>query len=155
MELGCGHYSTRLLHALCRERQLITLDSAMGHDTEWVDMLSALTSEWHAIHFVGSDIAEWINDRKRLNILPQFSVVFEDSGRAQLRAQNIAAIRDHADLIIVNNTEPDKSGAEYHPIYKYETILPTFPYRFDYKRYEVWTSVVSDAPIPEWLKELV
>jgi len=143
LELGCGHYSTRVLHALCgaQGRELTTIDV----NEPWVAQFAHLKAPWHRILLV-PDIAIYLAaeviEGKR------WSVVFEDSGRAQFRPDNIAAVRKAADLIIVNNTEPGR------PVYQYERILPSFPHRWDYKRYPVWTSVVSDSPLPDRLEEL-
>lgn len=150
LELGCGHYSTRLLHALCDGRELITVDG----NANFVEMMKPLISPFHQIVCV-SDIAAWVASTLAAGDLPHFAFVFEDSGRAQLRPNNIAALRGHADFFVVNNTEPDpRSDARYRPVYRYETILPTFPHQWTYKRYPVWTSVVSDNPIPDWLERL-
>lgn len=158
LELGCGHYSTRLLHALCRNRQLLTIDA----NPVWLEKFAALRTPTHCLLSVPSIAAFLRNAGPRLladgmnlaEFPARFSLVFEDSGRAQLRPDNIAAIRPHADLILVNNTEPGLNAEPFRPVYRYETIIPTFPYRFDYKVYPVWTSVLSESPLPAWLKEI-
>jgi len=165
LELGCGHYSTRVLHALCgaqgrsgasseppREaqgRQLLTLDTNPG----WLARFKDLESPIHRVVYTDT-IAEFVrfvwtaSNGASFPHGGRWSVVFEDSGIAQRRPDNIAALRAITDLFVVNNTEPGR------PVYQYERILPSFPYRWDYKRYPVWTSVISDSPLPDWLERL-
>ena len=42
-----------------------------------------------------------------------------------------------------------RSTAPFRPVYHYDEIIPSFKYRWDYKRYPVWTSVLCDEPHTE------
>jgi len=163
LELGCGHYSTRLLHALCGAmgRQLLTVDVNL----KWLARFADLRAPLHEI--VHTDVISQFVGCRHFGRHPatgdlyefpeggRWSVVFEDSGIAQRRPDNLIALRGKADLFILNNTEPDPQGrGPTRPVYELHR-LPDFRYRWDYKRYPVWTSVLSDSPIPDWLERLV
>lgn len=152
LELGCGHYSTRLLHALCPNRKLITVDI----NKKYIDMLSYLKSDNHEI-FLVDDILEWLQRQQASNVLPHdFGFIFEDSGRAQKRFDHIKFLRHRTDLFVLNNTEHVDGGTPYRKAYAgYERIIPTYEFKHDYKAYPVWTSILSDKPLPTWVKEIV
>lgn len=135
LELGCGHYSTRVLHAIAGafpERPFVTCDTNAG----WVAKFLDLRSANHQI-VCAEDVSGYTKDR--------WEVVFVDEAPAQHRIVQMLKLRPVTRLFIVNNTEPGR------PVYRYDELLPTFPHRFDYMRYPVWTSVLSDAPLPQWV----
>lgn len=143
LELGCGHYSTLLLHALCAPglgpaRQLVTCDTNPG----WLLKFSDLRCAWHeVVHSDGVD--RYVGKR--------WALIFVDEAPAGHRVPAIRALRQSTDLFVLNNTEPPFT--EGRKAYRYDEILPSFPHRYDYKRYpSTWASVVSDKPLPDWLE---
>jgi len=134
LELGCGLYSTLVLHALCLNRPLLSLES----DPEWHSRFSYLDAGTHRVMLAG-DLGE----------LPDYpwSVVLIDQQPAAARAPAISRLRQHAELIVVHDTE--------HRLYAYEPVLSTFKHRVEWRRYAPWTSVVSDTVDLEWLRSLL
>lgn len=126
LELGCGWYSTLLLHLLCSSyRRLVSVETNMGCFDQFVD----LRTEHHEFRFVENwdnfplDQTEW-------------DVAFVDHAPGERRVIDIGRLKGHARFIVVHDTDA--------ACYGYERIFPSFRYRFDYKRAVPWTTVVSD-----------
>lgn len=130
LELGCGLYSTAVLHALCLpDRPLLSLDS----DPEW---LAKFTHYRRCASHTVRQINQWADapldcDGKR------WSVVLIDQKPAADRAPSLERYREHADLIVCHDSE--------HRLYDYERVASTFRYRIEWKRYAPWTTVLSDT----------
>jgi hypothetical protein len=120
LELGCGHYSTPLLHELCRYRKLISYET----DPEWLKPFLYLSCSWHT--FV-SQIP-----------LDKWSVVFVDNAPAERRIPDILSLRERTRLFVVHDTESS--------VYDYNKISPKFQYRLDFTTYIPWTTIFSDQP---------
>ncbi len=141
LEMGSGHNSTPALHALCSAtgRYLLTTET----DKKWMNQFSYLEQSWHQFQYVPvyDDDFE-VNPKPHLwdsvgaNI--HWGVVFVDHRPAERRKVDIARLKGQADIIVVHDTE----GA---PCYDYESVLKTFKYRYDYKKYSPWTTLVSDS----------
>lgn len=133
IELGMGHYSTPLLHLMCSPSRLQPARRLLSVDTnaKWSHKFGYLETEWHALRHVTVEhldaFAPILADR--------WSVAFIDHAPEERRAVDLARLARHADFIVVHDTD--------HPAYKYEPVLEKFKYRFDYKSYPPWTSVVS------------
>jgi len=130
LELGCGLYSTPVLHALCHKRPLVTVEL----DPVWFAEFKGFSSQNHHVILV-EDLSE----------IPDYhwSVVLVDQQPAAARVPSIKRYREKAELIVAHDTE--------HRLYGYEEVLPTFNYRVEWKRYAPWTSVVSDTVKLDWL----
>lgn len=127
LELGCGDYSTPMLHYICNGRRLVSLD----HDPGWLERYRDLESHNHSLHLVTDWAAMKMIDNE------EWDVAFVDHAPAQQRVYEIKRLMDRAQYIVIHDTE-DPGG-----IYNYEAILPAFKYRYDCKRWPTWTSVVS------------
>lgn len=133
LELGCGNYSTLVLHELCKalNRRLWTYDS----DPAWLDQFMHLASDGHQLFPVDKD--HWDSAA----IHRPWGCAFvdhagPDSGRGERRIVEIGRLAKWADAIVVHDTE--EAG------YGYEPTLARFTYRMDYKIVRPWTSVVSN-----------
>jgi len=141
LEMGSGHNSTPALHALCSAtgRYLLTTET----DKKWMNQFSYLEQSWHQFQYVPvyDDDFE-VNPKPSLwnsvGANMHWGVVFVDHRPAERRKVDIARLKDQADIIVVHDTE----GA---PCYDYESVLKTFKYRYDYKKYSPWTTLVSDS----------
>ena len=133
LELGCGWYSTPLLHALCQGRRLISVDS----DRDWMDQFSCLTSKSHSL-ICSTPEGDCV-------LPPAFwGVVLVDNRPHTRRVVDIQKFRRTARWLVCHDTED--------PVYGYGPVLDTFTYRCDFTLFSPWTSVVSDnSPIPESL----
>jgi len=126
IEVGAGAYSTPLLHALCRGRELITIEREAG----WAEKFRCLESPNHKL----------IINRNTANV-PEIDepcgLAFVD-GFTQDRVPCIKRLKDVADVIVCHDTE--------RSVYGYEPIFSTFKERLDYfvPPWDVGTTIVSD-----------
>lgn len=127
IELGCGLYSTPLLHALCvqKGRRLVSMDL----DGKWLSRFATvLRGPLHEFHHV----QDW--DRLPTGI---WSVALVDQTPPSARAPSIRLIKGKCDLIVCHDSE--------HRLYGYEAALADFKNRVEWRRYAPWTTVVSDT----------
>jgi len=127
LELGCGEYSTPMLHFLCNGRRLVSLED----DPDWINKYKELETNWHTLQFVD----KWADARIIDEV--KWDVAFVDHAPAEQRIQEIKRLKNLAKHIVIHDTE-NPNG-----IYKYDSILPEFKFRFDFKKWSTWTSVVS------------
>ena len=142
LELGCGDFSTPLLHAICsvNQRALLSADA----DKKWLCLFLDLEMTWHKFIYIpvfenpkNPRANEWDQVGKDVH----WSVVFIDHAPANRRAIDIQRLRTHTDIFIVHDTE-----RPYHQGFKnYEPVLKNFKYKFEYKRYKTQTTLVSDT----------
>lgn len=111
MEMGCGDGSTPFLEGYCgwMERTFISLET----NKEWADKYPYTTLVSQYIGAFNKDIAK-------------ISVLFIDCAPGEIRKDLIAELANHADIIVVHDTEP---GAEY--VYHMAEVLASFKYRID------------------------
>jgi hypothetical protein len=140
LELGCGDYSTPLLHALCKkeQRKLVSVDT----DKKWLSYFLDLERAWHTFLYVPVYEDDWsVNPKPYLwdyvgkNV--QWSVVLIDHRPGERRVEDIARLRPETDIFVVHDTN--------QPTYNYEQLLSTFRYKYVYRRYSIQTTVVSDT----------
>lgn len=127
LELGTGHSSTILLHMLCAEsgRKLVSLDN----DPVFIDMFRKFRTPDHEIRLV-----KWEEENPQNQ---KWGLVLVDEGPAEQRIKSIRKLVDSASMMVLHDTED--------PIYHYEEIYPLFKYRFDYKKFRTYASVVSNT----------
>lgn len=125
LELGCGDYSTPMLHLLCRDRRLVSLEADAG----WLARFADLASERHEL----VRVADWAG--AEILDCGEWDVALVDHAPGNRRVPEIRRLMHRARFIVVHDTED--------PGYGYESVLPEFTHRFDYKRLDPWTTVVS------------
>lgn len=135
LEMGCGDFSTPLLHSICKiqNRKVVSTDT----DKQWLSLFMDLHSMNHTFQYVPvyetniPDHHQWdrVGNQK-------WGVVFIDHRPGERRAIDIVRFKNDADIIVVHDTE--------NPGYGYESAFKYFKYRYDYKRYNVWTTLVSN-----------
>ena len=130
LELGCGDFSTPILHAVCssQKRFLLTAES----DGNWQKRFWDLKRDWHKFQHVKHS-----SDWNQVGAGRHWSVVFVDHAPGERRVVDIARLRRHADIFVVHDTETASYG--------YEPVLSTFKYIFVYRRYSTTTTLVSDT----------
>jgi len=137
-EMGCGDYSTPLLHTiLCKSnRKLLSTDTSK----EWLNLFRYLENKNHEFIYVPV-----YDDDYMLNPQPEkwdkvgnkkWSVVFIDHRPGERRKYDIWRFKDNAEIVVVHDTE--NLG------YGYEPFLNCYKYRYDYKIYDVFTTLVSN-----------
>lgn len=134
LELGCGAYSTPLLHALCVGRPLVTLEN----DAAWHTRFFHLARGQHTMKLIGGPWEE-------VGLGGPYDVALIDHSPPVRRVEEIVRLRGQVRLFVVHDTE--------HRGYGYEPVLTSFPHRVEWQGYAPWTSVVSDLDDLSWLKE--
>src|SRR5574337_5914 len=126
LELGMGINSTPLLHILCADQGRF-LDS-YDTDGRFTDMFSNYKTANHCITLVENwDDWKWNH----------YGVALVDQKPAAARAQTVKQIFD-TELIVLHDSQDIAEEA-----YGYEEIYPLFKYRYDYKKFPTWTTVLS------------
>jgi len=137
LELGCGGFSTALLHGLSNAlRPVVSVESKRG----WYDRLKGLASPVHRFVLLQDGNSDDFADEIGLR---HWAVVFVDGSPADGRAAWIHWARDKADMVVVHDTEPE-SRKLYAGV---EEALASYAYRIDFPHALPWTSVVSEKPI--------
>ncbi len=137
LEMGCGYYSTYLLHEMCKltKRLLVSTDEK----SNWLNQFKSLEREYHRLFLVKDWAAFSLIDETR------WGMVLIDHAPGERRKVDIARLKDNADFLVIHDTE--ELG------YQYEEVLPSFKYRFDYKIVKTETSVVSNVFDLEFLND--
>ena len=143
LEVGCGDYSTPILHEIYKAKgtkngSLVSLENDLGFMANFL----YLQRPWHAFLSVNS----WsVDDPRVREILTRgWEVAFVDQHPGIHRGSAIELLRVNARFIIAHDTENPT-------VYGYEPLLSSFKYRMDYKRFAFpcpWTTVVSDVRDP-------
>jgi len=137
-EMGCGDFSTPLLHAVClyQKRSILSADTSL----EWLNLFKYLENDFHTFKYVDVYEDDWEKNPKphKWDDIGnrEWGVVFVDHRPGERRKDDIKRLKDKAQIIVVHDTE--------YPGYGYEPILNLFKYRFDYKIYSTQTTLVSN-----------
>lgn len=133
LEMGCGDFSTPVLHAICSSSKRF-LCSAEGNKS-WLNFFTDLEKEWHHFYYVSS-----FNGWDKIGNGIRWSVVFIDHAPAKRRVMDIKRLRKNTDIFVVHDTQDSVEIS-----YGYKPVLSSFKYKYVYKRYKVTTTVVSDV----------
>ena len=131
LEIGVGNYSTPLLHELCRGRLLVSLEYNPYDGRAWFEQFRQYESPSHQLEYLD----EWRGFKDF--ITGPWDVVLIDSQPQGVRVQQIAVLAPQSKWLVIHDTES--------AVYGYEPMLSQFAYRFDWKHYPAWTSVVSNV----------
>jgi hypothetical protein len=138
LEMGMGFNSTPILHELCKDRLLISLDS----QTEWVEKFADFRSSSHKIRTE----SDWDSATHYLQSV-FWDVVLIDHWPCERRIIDIQLLMHNTRFMVVHDTE----GRAAH-CYNYEPTLSLFRYRWEYQGLEPYTTVVSMTdPIPMYM----
>lgn len=129
LELGCGWYSTVLLHELARaqERKLYTYDN----NADWLNEYMRLNCQWHKLSLVG-----WWGDMPLEE--PRYGLCFVDQSQPAEREYAIRRLMDLVDVFVCHDTEEAAA-------YGYGRVLPMFKYQWHDECQKAHTSIVSNA----------
>lgn len=128
LELGMGVFSTPLLHILCAKdnRLLISFES----NQYYFERHQEFKTDMHRINFVENwDLAK-IEDKK-------WGVAFIDHDPTSRRHIEARRLTNVAEFVVIHDSEPERRC-------RYQDIYPLFKYRFDYKEFTPWTTVLSN-----------
>ncbi len=129
LEMGTGYYSTPVLAWLCElsGRNLYSYESKM----KWYAKVVRKAKPFHKIIFCQN----W----DEADIERHWGLAFIDHGPNKRRQIDIRRLANHADIIVIHDTEP-----ECEKDYNYSSIFSLFKYRVDFTKYKPWTSAVSN-----------
>ena len=127
LELGMGDSSTPSLHGVAEAcgRFVCSYD----HDASWVERYVKLRSIHHRIEHVTSWEECPIESTR-------WAVALVDHAPAARRAVDIARLAEHADVVVVHDTED--------PAYAYDSVFATYKYRLDDRARNPWTTLLSN-----------
>ncbi|CAF4781538.1 unnamed protein product [Rotaria socialis] len=131
MELGCGYFSTILLHQIVvaeQKRYLLSTDT----DREWLSKFEAnMSSSLHEFRHV-KEASEWdhIGTNRR-----RWSITLVDHKPGNRRTADLIRVANISDIVILHDTET--------PVYKYEAGLAQYPYQYRYTYLSTNTDVLS------------
>lgn len=128
LELGMGDYSTPIVHYMCtkNKREIYSYESK----PDWFAQFKEFNTDWHRILLVD----DW--DKVPIENNGIWSVAFVDHAPGERRIVDIARLREHCHFVIVHDSQ--------EPGYKYEPYFKSYKYRYDYKRYDTETTVISN-----------
>ena len=131
IELGCGFYSTLMLHQMCTQagRPLVTVES----DAEWAKQFLYMQNGLHNFYIV-KDFADL-----RIIDTVAWDVAFVDQVPAARRAVDVMRLAEKTKFIVVHDTDQE-SDFDYH----IRETLGKFKYQLDTKRFPPMTTVVSN-----------
>lgn len=138
VELGCGDFSTPLLHAICstQKRYLLSLDN----DAKWLNHFLDLENDFHVIKYT----PKMLDFLKHNN--QHWSVVFVDQAPGEERAISMELLKNHTDIFVMHDSETQ--------CYGYSRILTGFKYVYIYERYNVTTTIASNIiDVKKWFVE--
>jgi hypothetical protein len=131
MEIGMGHSSTPILHAICcpYRRRLVSVES----NPEWRQWFSAWQTNGHEIV---KETAE------NLKILAQedWGVILIDNWPCAARSAALSALKDQANYIIIHDAQNEEIMRPLYP-------LLTGTHSYMYKTYHPWTLVISRSGV--------
>jgi hypothetical protein len=145
LEMGCGDYSTPMLHGLCAptKRTLVSTDASKT----WIEFFTDMQRDWHTFIYVPAYGPE-SDENDTMFSLEQdawdtigsdthWNIVFIDHRPGLRRVIDIKRLRPQTDIFVIHDAQ-DKA-------YKYDQVLKTFKYIYEYRRYHITTIVVSDT----------
>ena len=137
-EMGCGDYSTPLLHYILKQQNRYLLSS--DTDRKWIDLFRYLESDNHKFKYVDVYDDDWSLNPKpdKWNDIgnKKWSVVFIDHRPGERRKEDIVRFKDDAEIIVIHDTETSSYG--------YEPAISMFKYKYIYIKYNVYTTLVSN-----------
>lgn len=138
LELGCGDYSTTILHAICtiQRRKLISTD----YNLEWLLKFKDLETPLHTfVHVLDWNSFDPIDE--------EWDVVFVDHSPGERRVEDIKRLSSKSKYVLVHDSQ--EAG------YKYDPGFQMYKYKYDYKRYDTWTSILSNIQSLDGLKSIL
>ena len=137
LDMGCGNYSSYALSMFSRvtKRKVFTLEEKK----DWIKNFEHLQTDLHKF--------QWVHKWEECALIDEhrWNIVLVDHAPGERRKEDIKRLTNNADYLIVHDTE--EGG------YQYETVLPSFKYRYDYKVVRPWTTVVSNVYNLDFLNE--
>lgn len=134
IELGVGHYSTAMLHFMCKHRPLLSIEN----DIDWHNFYAApFRNGTHDFYYAKNmTYVEALNTDKYKPLF--WDVAFIDHSPEQQRRDTVEEMRKRAKFIVVHDAEPEAV------IYNWGNLFETFKYKYYWNFYGNGTMAVSD-----------
>ncbi|HLW72531.1 MAG TPA: hypothetical protein VKR54_00605 [Candidatus Babeliales bacterium] len=145
LEMGCGDYSTPMLHGLCAptKRTLVSTDASK----QWLEFFADMQRDWHTLIYVpaygpksNEDDTMFSPEQDAWDSVgadTHWNIVFIDHRPGLRRVIDIERLRSQTDIFVIHDAQ-DRA-------YGYDRVLKTFKYVYEYRRYHITTKVVSDT----------
>ena len=125
LEMGCGFYSTPILHLLCKKQNRLLM--TMENNWEWLKKFQWMDTSWHQFQYVDwKIIVNNIGDQ-------HWNLLFLDQSPYSERGLCLQQLKNNADFIIAHDTQA----------LCYEYDFSPFQSRYDYTRFPPQTTLVS------------
>lgn len=135
LELGCGEYSTPLLHALRGDFEVVSVES----NREWARRFERLyQKDGHLL------VVDSIEEHLARPISSGWGVIFIDHAPGESRAAAIKTLARHAEVIVVHDTDA--------ACYEWGDCWVPFAWHWTHKRYPTWTTLVGHGERPAWVE---
>lgn len=137
LELGAGHWSTPMLHYMCRSmnRDLVTIDNQDSWAAQFKNYNTGRHTIMHLLdpqNWAPVPVDKWLH----------WGVAFVDCAPGEARHELIRRLHGHADFIVAHDSERDyNTGANY----MYEKVTPLFKYVSEWRRYRPYTLILSNV----------
>lgn len=140
LELGCGDYSTPLIHALRGERFVLSAE----HDAKWLERFANLhqpgahhvipVPDWDAF-LVSQGVAE-----------RPWGLIICDHAPGDRRAPDLRALANLGEVVLAHDTDAS--------CYGWGDVWRVFSWVYTYQRWETWTTIAGWGKRPSWPERL-
>ena len=129
LELGTGFFSTNVLRWLCEMsgRTLYSYETGLS----WYKIATRKPVPFQKV----IKVENW----DEAKIERHWGMAFVDHEQGKRRHIEVKRLANLADYVVIHDTNP-----EWDKEYRYSRIWSLFKYRYDFKRYFSWTTVVSN-----------
>jgi hypothetical protein len=140
IEFGMGDYSTTMLHGLCRDRLLVSVES----DPKWLAQFEEFRGPNHEMHLVSGapQRAAW-EQYKGIEERTDWSVALVDQW-SEYRYDIALRLKGRCKFIICHDYEEVYMPSNYPSNFMWRKLDGVFKYRFVFKKYVPYTAVFSD-----------
>jgi hypothetical protein len=142
IEFGCGFYSTPLIAYMCQS--LGRKSESYDINSEWVNRVKEYFDNVPKLNHILSNIENY--DKINLDNR-HFGLAFIDQEAAS-RGLMIKRLIDKSDFFVIHDSECSS-------VYHYDEIFHLFKWRYDFKFFYNWTSVLSNKENPEKVMKLI
>lgn len=135
LELGVGHYSTPMIHFMCMDRWVVSMDTDPGWLGFFEQHFRTANHQFVCTNGTPPSNSWWMIQEM---VRKSWGVVFVDHAPAEDRVKCIRMLRGTAGCFVVHDAEPVSK------CYEWGDIFDTFKYKRYYDRYGNGTMIVSD-----------
>jgi hypothetical protein len=140
IEFGMGDYSTPMLHGLCRDRLLVSVES----DPKWLAQFEEFRSPNHELHLVNGapNRSAW-EQYKGIEERSDWSVALVDQW-SDYRYDIALRLKGRCKFIICHDVEELFLPKTYSSAFHWSELIGKFKYTWFWRRYVPYTMVLSD-----------